>query len=59
MSRRGEHYLHDEEDEDLCVGHPCRQIWRAVECDGDRDVLECATCGKVRTAACSFDDEYA
>ena len=34
--------------------------WRVIACDGitDRDVDECATCGKQITAPCSFDKEY-
>jgi hypothetical protein len=34
--------------------------WRTIACDGiaDRDVIECATCGKQVTTRCIFDGEY-
>jgi hypothetical protein len=53
--------LHDAEDATKCNGYKCGP-WRVVECGGhageDRDIVECATCGKQKKVACDFDEEF-
>lgn len=58
----GGHSLHEEHDPTKCLNSGCRAFWRVVDCckqTPEKDVEECATCGKQRQVACSFDDEYA
>jgi len=53
----GGYSLHDNEDPSKCPnGHG---LWRTVDCDGERDIVECANCGKQRQAVCNFDEEFA
>lgn len=48
--------LHERETPGLCPGW--NHSMRTVECDGDRDVVECSVCGAQRSAKCNFDEEY-
>ena len=47
--------LHEKENSIVCTKH----YWRAVVCNGEQDVVECAHCGKQEVRECNFDDEYA
>ena len=48
--------LHEEEKPELCeFGHA---IWRTIECDGERDIVECSRCGRQKEVSCNFDEEF-
>lgn len=38
----------------LCL----HSYWRSIACDGETDVVECASCGRQRLAKCDFNEEY-
>lgn len=52
--------LHAAENPALCVGKTHR--WRTVECGGhagsDRDIEECAVCGRQLNVSCNFDEDF-
>lgn len=52
-----EHSLHKEERPERCPNF-IHATWRVLMCDGETDVVECSRCGKQRTVACDFDEEF-
>lgn len=58
---RGGYSLHDEHKPELCKSDEGCGSWRCVDCCGvedERDVIECARCGKQRSVRCSFDEDF-
>jgi Neuraminidase (sialidase) len=50
--------LHDSEKPELCSDGK-HDMWRVVKCDGSKfDTVECSRCGKQKTVACTFDEDY-
>lgn len=37
----------------------CRINAKVIECDGTNDKIQCRYCGKIQTARCNFEENYA
>lgn len=58
---RGGYSRHDEHKPELCTGIGCGASWTCVDCckqEADRDVIECAICGRQKSVSCSFDEDF-